>query len=246
MPAFARATGWLAEALRAERRGDRRRLLAACGRGSGSSRSTWPRWARPSCGAHATAHGAELAGLAQRAALRSGRLRLLLTWSERWRAVTLGSLVHPAAVAPAHPAAVAPAIDPVNPTSLTEPADPTDQAERAALRDVTVRLERANPAASRPPCCSASGSASKPRSAAAPGAAAHARLTPPAPDPPPSPRTPFDAGVLLGALGPARLLELVVVDGDLHVLACGGGRTAGLAAGASRRPPARWISPGSG
>ena len=34
---------------------------------------------------------------------------------------------------------------------------------------------------------------------------------------------------LLGSLGPARLLELVVVDGDLHVLVCGGGRIRHLA-----------------
>jgi hypothetical protein len=40
-------------------------------------------------------------------------------------------------------------------------------------------------------------------------------------------------GALLDALGPARLLELVVVDGDLHVLVCGGGRVRRLAAGAA-------------
>ena len=41
------------------------------------------------------------------------------------------------------------------------------------------------------------------------------------------------AFVLLAALGPARLLELVAVDGDLHVLVCGDGRIRRLQAGAA-------------
>ncbi|HEY2265402.1 MAG TPA: CHAT domain-containing protein [Streptosporangiaceae bacterium] len=222
LPAFARATGWLAEALRAEQHGDQRRLLAACRRGFGLLEEHLATLGAAELRAHATAHGAELAGLAQRAALRSGRPRLLLAWSERWRAVTLGSLVHPAAVAPAHPAAVAPAIDPVNPTSLTEPADPTDHDDRAALRDVSVRLERAEPGGF--PATVLQRERLR-LEAAIRGRAlrAHPAGTAVA--------TPFDAGVLLDALGPARLLELVVVDGDLHVLVCGGGRVRRLAAG---------------
>ncbi len=43
----------------------------------------------------------------------------------------------------------------------------------------------------------------------------------------------FDAGALLAALGPARLLELVVVGGDLHVLVCGDGRIRRMTAGAA-------------
>src|SRR3712207_7379872 len=39
--------------------------------------------------ARATAHGAELAAVAQRHALRTARPRLLLRWSERWRAAAL-------------------------------------------------------------------------------------------------------------------------------------------------------------
>jgi hypothetical protein len=42
----------------------------------------------------------------------------------------------------------------------------------------------------------------------------------------------FDADTLLSALGPARLVELVAVDGDLHVLVCGDGRIRRRAAGA--------------
>jgi hypothetical protein len=46
-----------------------------------------------------------------------------------------------------------------------------------------------------------------------------------------APAEPFDAGALLAALGPARLLELVVVYGDLHVLVCGDGRIRRMKAG---------------
>ena len=41
--------------------------------------------------AYGTAHGAELAMLAQREALRRGDGRRLLFWSERWRATTLAA-----------------------------------------------------------------------------------------------------------------------------------------------------------
>jgi hypothetical protein len=62
-------------------------------------------------------HGAELAMLAQRHAARAGRPRLLLTWSERWRATAL-------------------AVPPVRPS-----ADPELNASLAALRSVTRQLE---------------------------------------------------------------------------------------------------------
>src|SRR5260370_21998647 len=119
VPAFARAAGWLAEALRAQQAGDRRRVLAACGRGFGLLEEHLATLGAAELRAHATAHGAELAALAQRAALRSGRPRLLLQWSERWRAV---------------------ALEPPR-----RPADPGARADLAALRDVTARLEKAPP-----------------------------------------------------------------------------------------------------
>src|SRR4029077_10327259 len=81
--------GSLATALQAEQSGDRRRLLAACGRGVGLLEEHLSTLGAAELRAHATVHGAELAGVAQRAALRSGRPRLLLEWSERWRAVSL-------------------------------------------------------------------------------------------------------------------------------------------------------------
>ncbi len=206
VPAFARAAGTLAEALRAEALltedgADQRRLLAACRRGFGLLEGHLATLGAAELRAHATAHGAELAGLAQRAALRSGRPRLLLTWSERWRAVALRASVRSAEHRPA------------------------DAADLAALRDVAVRLERAEPGGFP--------AAVLHRERLRLEAAVRARTLRSAPGPPGADAVPFDVGALLDALGPARLLELVVVDGDLHVLVCGGGRVRRLAAGAA-------------
>src|SRR6266566_6465636 len=198
VPVFARAAGALAEALRAETGGDRRRLLAACRRGFALLEEHLATLGAAELRAHATAHGAELAGLAQRAALRSGRPRLLLEWSERWRAVTFAA-----------PGGIGGVVPPGTSSALPPPGDPAARAELAALRDVTARLERAEPggfpatvlhrerlrleaAVRRRTLRSAPGRG---------GAAAR-----------------FDAGDLLDQLGPGRLLELVVADGDLHVL----------------------------
>ena len=200
VPAFARAAGSLALALQAEQAGDRRGLLAACRRGFGLLEEHLGTLGAAELRAHATAHGAELAGLAQRAALRSGRPRLLLEWSERWRAVSL---------APPRPS-----------------GDPAARAELAALRDVTARLERAEtlipggfPATVLHRERLRLEAAVRRRTLWVAG-----RRRPPAA---------FDASILLTSLASARLLELVVVDGDLHVLVCGDGRIRRLAAGSA-------------
>ena len=218
VPAFARAAGALAEALRAEalaeagrlapgRGGGQRPLLAACRRGFRLLEEHLSTLGAAELRAHATAHGAELARLALRAALRSGRPRLLLTWSERWRAVTLDAPVRPAR-----------------------------SADLAALRDVSVRLEREQPGGVR------AGGLHRERLRleaairaqalrATPARSRGAAETPKAPRAPAT--APFDVAALLGSLGPARLVELVVVDGDVHVLVCGGGRVRRLTAGAA-------------
>ena len=67
--------------------------------------------------AQATVHGAELAALAQRHAAQAGRPRLLLTWSERWRATALA----------------VPAVRPL--------ADEKLNASLAALRAVTRKVD---------------------------------------------------------------------------------------------------------
>jgi tetratricopeptide (TPR) repeat protein len=88
-PAMARASGWLSEALRAEAAGQPRRLLNACRRGLEVLDEYRFTLGASELRAQATAHGAELAVLAQRRAVRENRPRQLLTWSERWRATAL-------------------------------------------------------------------------------------------------------------------------------------------------------------
>jgi tetratricopeptide (TPR) repeat protein len=185
--ALARAQGWLAAALRADAAGDRRRLLAACGRGLTILDEHQLTLGASELRAQATAHGAELAALAQRSALAAGRPRLLLTWSERWRATA-----H--AIPPARPA-----------------DDAELQADLTALRDVTSRLDRAR-AAGDP-------SAHFRREQLRLEAAVRARVL----------RTRnngqggawrFSAGEFLAALGTVTLVQIVAIDGDLHILVC--------------------------
>jgi tetratricopeptide (TPR) repeat protein len=234
VPAFARAAGWLAEALRAEAAGDRRRLLAACGRGFGLLEEHLGTLGAAELRAHATAHGAELAELAQRAALRSGRPALLLEWSERWRAVALRPL------------------PPV--------ADPGLRADLAALRDVAIRCEKAHPDSFPATVLQ--------RERLRLEAAIRARALTCATRPGPATPSPHDADALLAALdqsvpgqatpgqmtpgqmtpgqatpgqatpGQTTLVELVVVDGDLQVLVCGGGTIKRVLAG--RADDAAW------
>jgi tetratricopeptide (TPR) repeat protein len=118
-PALGRAVAWLAEALRAEAAGNPRRLTRACRLGLAVIDEHRSSLGSSELRAQSTAHGAELAALGQRHALRLGRPRLLLSWSERWRASAL-------------------AVPPVRP-----PDDEELQADLAAMRDVTSRLSRA-------------------------------------------------------------------------------------------------------
>jgi tetratricopeptide (TPR) repeat protein len=118
-PAMARASGWLGEALRAEAAADSRALFAACRRGLEVMEEYRFSLGASELRAQATAHGAELATLAQRHAAQAGRPRLLLAWSERWRATAL-------------------AVPKVRPS-----ADAELTAGLAALREATLRLEEA-------------------------------------------------------------------------------------------------------
>ena len=118
-PALSRVSGWLSEALRAEAADRPGRMLAACRRGLDVLDEHRLTLGASELRAQATVHGAELAALAQRHAARAGRPRLLLTWSERWRAAVLA----------------VPAIRPQ--------ADAELNAGLAALRAVTRELEEA-------------------------------------------------------------------------------------------------------
>ncbi len=118
-PAMSRASGWLSEALRAEAANQPRRLLAACRRGLEVLDEHRFTLGASELRAQATAHGAELAALAQRHTARTHRPRLLLSWSERWRATAL-------------------AVPAVRPS-----ADAELNAGLVALRGVTSRLDNA-------------------------------------------------------------------------------------------------------
>jgi tetratricopeptide (TPR) repeat protein len=118
-PALARANGWLAEALRAAAANRPRRMLSACRRGLRILDEYQLTLGASELRAQATAQGAELAVLAQRHALHARRPRMLLFWTERWRATAL----------------TAPPVRPLDDRQL--------QADLTAVRDVMSRLERA-------------------------------------------------------------------------------------------------------
>ncbi len=191
-PALSRAHGWLAEALRAEAAANPRRLISACRHGLDLLDEHRLTLGASELRAQATARGSELAELAQRCALRAGRPRLLLAWSERWRATAL-------------------AVPPVRPVD-----DQELQADLAAVRDVTSRLEKARakgaPVAAlhREQLRLEGAIRSRAMRARGSGLATHEHG--------------FDAAALLAELGAARLIEIVNVGGDLHVLVCGAGR----------------------
>ena len=118
-PPLSRVSGWTGRALQAQVAGNSRALLAACGRGLEVLDEHRFTLGASELRAQATAHGTELAVLAQRHAARAGRPRLLLAWSERWRATAL-------------------AVPPVRPAANAELTDGL-----VALREVTRQLEKA-------------------------------------------------------------------------------------------------------
>ena len=210
--ALSRASGWLSEALRAQAADDPRRLLAACRRGLQVLDEHRFTLGASELRAQATAHGAELASLAQRHAAQARRPRLLLTWSERWRSTTLA----------------VPAVRPL--------ADVEFNAALVALRDVMRRLDKVR--RQDPP--SASFQAEQLRlereqhrlEGEVRACALRARGNHHAG------QATVRISDLLDQLGPARLVEIVDIDGVLHVLVCGAGKvrqfTAGRTADAAR------------
>ncbi len=90
-PPLPRSVAWLARALQADARGNARATVAACARGLDALEEHQMRLGATELRAYGTAHGAELATLAQRDALRRGDVRQLLFWSERWRATALAA-----------------------------------------------------------------------------------------------------------------------------------------------------------
>ena len=201
-PAVARASGWLAEALRAEAAGQPRRLLHACRSGLDVLDAYQLTLGASELRAQATAAGAELARLAQRQALRSGRSRALLGWSERWRATAL-------------------AVPPVRPGD-----DPELAADLAAARDVASRISQAQARGLATTALRQQQrkleDAVRARVIRAPGTGDAGQL---------AGQRGFDPAALLAELDGTRLVQIVHIDGALHVLVCGGGRIRQLAAG---------------
>jgi CHAT domain-containing protein/tetratricopeptide (TPR) repeat protein len=88
-PPLTRSVAWLARALQARARGSARGALAACRRGLDALDEHQRTLGATELRAYGTAHGAELALLAQRHAVQRGSGHRLLYWSERWRATAL-------------------------------------------------------------------------------------------------------------------------------------------------------------
>ncbi|MGW6280214.1 CHAT domain-containing protein [Kribbella sp. NPDC055071] len=116
-PPLARSAAWLGKALRSEAGADVRGMLMACGRGLDALDEHRLTMGATELRALATGHGAELAELALRDALRRDDAQSLLVWSERWRATALS-------------------VPPVRP-----PDDEQLVGDLAALRDVVRRLD---------------------------------------------------------------------------------------------------------
>ena len=127
-PALSRASGWLGEALRAEAAGRPGRMLAACRRGLDVLDEHRLTLDASELRAQATVHGAELASLAQRYVAQARRPRLLLTWSERWRATAY-------------------AVPPVRPSADVE-LNTSLAALRSVTRDLDETRSRGRPSAS--------------------------------------------------------------------------------------------------
>ncbi|WP_336206591.1 CHAT domain-containing protein [Nonomuraea sp. LPB2021202275-12-8] len=189
-PALSRAVAWLAEALRAEAAHDPARLMRACRRGLQVLDQHRATLGSSELRAQASAHGAELAALGQRHALRLDRPRLLLSWSERWRATALA----------------VPAVRP--------PDDERLQAELAAIRAVTSNLAQAR-AGGLPTAHLSAEQRRLERAARSRALHAHGHDAAATPG--------CDVDALLDELADGRLLELVDVDGHLHVIVCGSG-----------------------
>jgi tetratricopeptide (TPR) repeat protein len=203
--ALTRASGWLGEALRAEVAGEQRRLFTACRRGLAVLDEHRYALGASELRAQATAHGAGLAELAQRHAARAHQPRLLLTWSERWRSTALAV---PAARRPADEelnaglAALRVVMRRLEKLRHPSPANAALQRERGQLERERQRLEGVVRACA----LRAHGG----------GQAARGELA---------------IAELLDLLGDTRLVEIVDIDGAVHVLVCGGGRVRQFAAG---------------
>jgi tetratricopeptide (TPR) repeat protein len=190
-PPLPRSVAWLARALQADARGDARATVAACARGLDALEEHQMRLGATELRAYGTAHGAELATLAQRDALRRGDVRRLLFWSERWRATALAARSAPVR------------------------EDKELAAELEALRSVSRLLGETEMAASR------RNALERERRRLEAAVQARTRRLPGSHKPG---EGEFNLDELVDELGPDTLIELVTVDGVLHVIIVSGRR----------------------
>jgi tetratricopeptide (TPR) repeat protein len=199
-PPLTRSVAWLARALQADARGDARATVAACTRGLDALEEHQVTLGATELRAYGTAHGAELATLAQRVALRRGDAQRLLLWSERWRT-----------------------------TALAVPSTPTRQdrelaAELEALRSVSRLLQSGEMVGARRNALERERrrleTAVQARTRRSPGGAGPANR--PGPGGPGPGIRKFDLDELFAELGETRLVEIVYVDGVRYVIVIAG------------------------
>ena len=184
-PPLTRSVAWLARALQAEARGNARATLAACARGLDALGEHQLTLGATELRAYGTAHGAELAMLAQRDALRRGDVHRLLFWSERWRATALAGRSTPLR----HDRQLAAELSALRSVIRLLAASEMPAPRRTVLERERRRLE----------------SAVQARTRRSPGGRAREAGE-------------FDLDMLFGELGGSSLIELVEVDGVLHVI----------------------------
>jgi tetratricopeptide (TPR) repeat protein len=184
-PMLNRSVAWLARALQADARGNARATLAACRRGLDVLGAHQMTLGATELRAYGTAHGAELAMLAQREALRRGDGRRLLSWSERWRATTLAARSTPLR----HDRELVAELSALRHVTRLLAMGEMPAPGRSALERERRRLEAAVQA----------------RTRQAPGSSVREVGE-------------LDFGALCAELGDRTLIELVEVDGVLHVI----------------------------
>jgi hypothetical protein len=184
-PMLNRSVAWLARALQADARGNARATLAACRRGLDVLGAHQMTLGATELRAYGTAHGAELAMLAQHEALRRGDGRRLLFWSERWRATTLAARSTPLR----HDQELVAELSALRHVTRLLALGEMPPPGRSALERERRRLEAAVQA----------------RTRQAPGSGVWEVGE-------------LDFGALCAELGDRTLIELVEVDGVLHVI----------------------------
>ena len=194
--ALVRATGWLAQALDREACGDSRGVFTACARGLDALDEHLVTLGSSELRALATGHGGELAHLALRCAVTSRDARRSLMWSERWRST---ALIQPP-VRPPRDARLATQLSHLRSRSgqlgemRSRTADSTLLARRAAVEDEVRELEQLI----------------RRQRHQVPGAPGRPHR--------------FDVRQLIEELDDEVFVELLEVDGVLHVIVVGGAR----------------------